>query len=154
MERIQTKNGVRKSTGATVIEIMLMIMLLVIFIAIILSIYLHFDWKKSPEAIKEEQDVLIIENAMKFYKLDNGFYPSNTQGIAALIQKPVTEPVPQNWIRYLDKIPNDPWGFAYRYSNPGRFSAIEIYSCGPTQKLGTWAKIKYWLTSSPKINCK
>ncbi|KTD07708.1 type II secretion system major pseudopilin GspG [Legionella jamestowniensis] len=154
MKKSQTNTWVGKKSGATVIEIILTIMLLVLLVAIVVSIYLHINWKKSPETIKENKDILRLENAMRFYKLDNGFYPSNTQGLEALLKKPVTEPIPQHWTRYLKKIPKDPWGVAYHYSNPGRFHAIEIYSCGPTGKQNPWVKLKHWLTSNPKINCK
>ncbi|ASQ44586.1 type II secretion system major pseudopilin GspG [Legionella clemsonensis] len=154
MQKSQVKNWIGESKGATVIEIILIIMLLVLLVAISLSIYFHLDWKESPEAIKEKKDILRLENAMRFYKLDNGFYPSSAQGLSALIKKPVIEPIPQHWVQYLKKIPNDPWGFAYHYSNPGRFRAVEIYSCGPTGKQNSLKKLQHWLTSNPKINCK
>lgn len=58
--------------------------------------------------------------ALDAYRLDNGRYPTTTQGLAALWQKPVIDP-PSGWMEpYLRKpVPNDPWGRAYLYVAPG-----------------------------------
>ncbi|WP_223168331.1 type II secretion system major pseudopilin GspG [Legionella israelensis] len=151
---MQAKNVPRKNIGFTIIEIMIIIMILVLLIAILIAISFHFKGKESKAAIQERQDILRIENAMRFYRLDNSFYPSNDQGIAALTKKPLIEPIPQHWVKYLNEIPKDPWGLPYHYSNPGRFKPIEIYSCGHNGEQNFWVRFKYWLTSNPKINCK
>ena len=44
--------------------------------------------------------------ALKLYRLDNGRYPTTTQGLRALVEKPSAA----NWRGYLDKLSNDPWG--------------------------------------------
>ncbi|WP_304985575.1 type II secretion system protein GspG [Coxiella-like endosymbiont] len=55
----------------------------------------------SDEAkiVKARQDVLSIENTidLSIYKLDNGFYPETEQRIEALVKKPKTDPVLQDW---------------------------------------------------------
>jgi general secretion pathway protein G len=55
------------------------------------------------------------------YRLDNGSYPTTGQGLTALEEKPVRDPVPTGWRGpYLKKaIPSDPWGRAYGYASPG-----------------------------------
>jgi general secretion pathway protein G len=55
------------------------------------------------------------------YRLDNGSYPTTEQGLAALQEKPVRDPVPASWRGpYLKKgIPSDPWGRPYGYTSPG-----------------------------------
>jgi len=35
--------------------------------------------------------------ALDNYQLDTGYYPSTTQGLAALFQKPSGSPAPRNW---------------------------------------------------------
>lgn len=121
----------------TLIEIILMIMLLAIFASIFISSYWGWQefttWRKrdTPEVIKEKKDILTIKNAMTLYKIDNGFYPTNAQGISALIIKPTIIPIPQYWVRYLKVIPIDPWGRPYQYANPGKHEEIEIFSYGP-----------------------
>ena len=114
--------------GITLIEIMLIAMILVIFSALFFRIYLSMT--KQPTLDKTPQEILTIENAMKFYKLDNGFYPTSSQGIAALVIKPTTKPIPQHWTPYLKSIPLDQFGKPYHYTNPGKHAEIDIYSDG------------------------
>ena len=69
------------------------------------------------------------------YELDNGRYPSTSQGLRALIEKPTESPVPTNWNgSYLKKkrIPKDPWGNDYVYVSPGVHNDEEydLYSLG------------------------
>ena len=59
--------------------------------------------------------------ALDAYRLDNGRYPTTTQGLVALWQKPVIDP-PSGWTEpYLRKpVPDDPWGRPYLYVAPGK----------------------------------
>jgi len=63
-----------------------------------------------------------IEFALDRYAKDNGDYPATDQGLRALWEYPLGQPVPANWAGpYLeDPILNDPWGNAYIYRRPGR----------------------------------
>ena len=69
---------------------------------------------------------------MDLYKLDNGYYPSEEQGIEALVRRPLTAPQPSNWQSggYLKSLPKDPWGHAYHYKNPGQHEEIDIFTWG------------------------
>ena len=61
-----------------------------------------------------------IATALKLYELDNGTFPSTTQGLAALKVKPSSNPIPANWNGpYVEKEAIDPWGRAYVYVSPG-----------------------------------
>ena len=124
------------SRGVTLIEILLIVILLAIFIAICVRIYSSFSVQKKP--VQTEQGILIIENAMKFYKLDNGFYPTTSQGIAALVTKPKTKPVPQHWKKYLKTIPLDKNGKPYHYKNSGQNDEIEIESEAQKSASSAW----------------
>ncbi len=80
------------------------------------------------------------------YRLDNGAYPTQAQGLRALIEKPTIEPIPGNWKEggYLTRLPNDPWGRSYQFMNPGRHGEIDAYSFGPDSDskyelaIGSW----------------
>ena len=121
----------------TLIEILLGLMIILIFIAITIS---FFTLRKvepvkkrltqqtqpdTPQVAKIKSDTLIITNALKFFKFDNGFYPSTEQGLQALFAKPTTPPIPIKWSQYLKSIPLDPWGRPYRYVNTG--IGIKVY---------------------------
>ena len=105
----------RHNTGITLIEILLIIMLL----SILTAIYIHLSSNQMEitKLDKTQSDILTIENGMRFYNLDNGFYPTTSQGIAALVTKPTTKPIPPHWTQYLKTIPHDKWGKPYSYEN-------------------------------------
>jgi len=75
---------------------------------------------------------------MARYRRDNGRYPTQEQGLRALIEKPSTNPVPNIWkdSGYLERLPNDPWGNAYQHLNPGVHSEIDVLSYGADTKRG------------------
>jgi general secretion pathway protein G len=81
-------------------------------------------------------DIATIMQSLKLYRLDNGRYPSNEQGLQALVTKPQSAPLPANWRAYLDKLPKDPWGAPYQYLNPGVQGEIDVFSFGADGKPG------------------
>lgn len=130
----------RYSAAFTLIEVMVVVVIMAILAAIIVPQILS-----RPDQAREvaaRQDILSIDNAMELYKLDNGVYPSNEQGISALVQKPTSDPVPQNWNGPYIKggVPTDPWGHAYHYQNPGQHGDIDIFSYGANNQPGGTGK--------------
>jgi general secretion pathway protein G len=82
--------------------------------------------------------VATLSQALKLYRLDNNHYPSQTQGLQALLSKPSGEPVPGNWKPggYIERLPKDPWGNAYQYSQPGLKGEFDLFSFGADGKAG------------------
>jgi general secretion pathway protein G len=125
--------------GFTLIELMVVVVIL----GILATFLIPKIMSKPDEArvIKAKNDIKAIETALKMYKLDNGNYPTTEQGLQALITKPESDPVPENWRKggYLDtnKVPVDPWGHAYIYRSPGENGRdYEIISLGADGKEG------------------
>ena len=99
----------------------------------------NFLGKADDAKIKQVKvDFVNIENALDLYKLDNYRYPSNEQGLEALVSKPTVDPVPKQWQTggYLKGIPLDPWGNAYVYVVPGEKSAYDLYTLGEDARSG------------------
>ena len=86
----------------------------------------------DARVVAARQDVATLVAALKLYRLDNQRYPSTDQGLKALVEKPLSEPVPSNWKAggYLDKLPRDPWGHPYQYLQPGIHGEIDVYTLG------------------------
>jgi general secretion pathway protein G len=59
-----------------------------------------------------------VEAALNLYRLDNFRYPSTDDGLEALVPK------------YLDSLPEDPWGNPYLYLSPGEKGEFDVYSFG------------------------
>ena len=126
----------RSQLGFTLIEVMVVIAI----IGIMATLIVPQIMSKPNEArvIAAKQDINSIVQALKLYRLDNSRYPTTEQGLSALVAKPTSEPIPQNWKPngYVDRLPKDPWGFAYQYSNPGTRAEIDVFSLGADNKPG------------------
>jgi general secretion pathway protein G len=126
----------RRQRGFTLIEIMVVIAILGILAALIVPKIMSRPDEARRVAAK--QDIGTIMQALNLYRLDNGRYPTGDQGLHALVEKPSTDPVPNNWKDggYLERLPNDPWGNVYQYLNPGVHGEIDVFSDGPDGKPG------------------
>lgn len=131
MKNQDVKYGMR---GFTIIEVMVV----VVIIGILATLIIPKIASRPEQArlVKVKQDLLTLQNALELYKLDNGIYPSTEQGLAALVTKPNTPPVPRNYKSdgYLQDVPEDPWGEPYQFQNLG--DNVRIFSFGPKGREG------------------
>jgi general secretion pathway protein G len=123
-------------TGFTLIEVLVVVAILGILAAIVVPRIM--DRPDEARRIAAKADISAIVQALKLYRLDNGFYPATDQGLAALSQKPTTNPAPGNWKSggYLERVPRDPWGGEYQYLNPGVRGEIDVFSLGADRARG------------------
>ncbi len=120
----------QKISGFTLLEVMVVMVIIGILAALIVpNVMGRLD---DAKIVAAKSDIAGLAQALKLYRLDNGRYPSSEQGLQALVVKPTTEPLPQNWKTngYLDKLPKDPWGHDYKYLQPGVHGEIDVFSQG------------------------
>jgi len=125
---------VRRSRGFTLVEIMVVVVILGILAVLIVPRVLGRSDEARQAAAKH--DIATIMQSLKLYRLDNGRYPTNDQGLQALVTKPVSAPAPSNWKPYLDKVPKDPWGNTYQYLSPGVHGEVDVFSLGADNQPG------------------
>ena len=125
----------RAQRGFTLIELMVVLVIIGVLAALIVpNIMGRTDDARATAA---RTDVNNLMQALKLYKLDNLRFPTAEQGLPALQQKPSTNPAPPNWKGpYVEKMPNDPWGNAYQYLNPGVRGEVDVMSFGADGKQG------------------
>lgn len=145
--------GLRKD-GFSLIEIILVVIIIATISAMVVPRLSGRSEQARQAAAKADIEVN-IPTALKLYELDNGFLPTTTQGLQALLQKPTTTPIPENWNGpYLEKIPVDPWGRPYQYLSPGtnRPHDYDLSSFGKDAKTdATKDDIVNWIvTAEPK----
>ncbi len=124
----------RRLRGFTLIELMVVLVIIGVLAALIVPNVLSRTDDARVTAART--DVNNLMQALKLYRLDNQRYPSAEQGLQALVARPTVGAVPRNWKPYLDKLPNDPWGHAYQYANPGVKGEIDVYSLGADGVVG------------------
>ena len=120
--------------GFTLIEVMVVLVIIGVLAALIVPNVL--DRTDDARVTAARTDINNLMQALKLYKLDNQRYPTAEQGLDALVRKPSAGAVPPNWRAYLDKLPNDPWGQAYQYVNPGVKGEIDVFSYGADGQAG------------------
>jgi general secretion pathway protein G len=124
----------RVQNGFTLIELMVVLLIIGVLAALIVPNVL--DRADDARVTAAKTDVGNLMQALKLYKLDNQRYPSTEQGLQALLAKPTSAPVPPNWKSYLDQLPNDPWGKAYIFLNPGIKGEVDVMSFGADGQSG------------------
>ncbi|THB70170.1 MAG: type II secretion system protein GspG [Gammaproteobacteria bacterium] len=136
------KHG-RKQAGFTLIEIMVVVVILAILGAVVVPNLLgNVD---EARITKAQTDIGTIEQALDMYRLNNSFYPTEEQGLEALVTKPSGSPEPKKWKQYIKELPKDPWGEEYIYEIDG--DKITILSYGSDLQEGgdgTAADITNW----------
>jgi general secretion pathway protein G len=131
--RLRRKPGSVPS-GFTLMEVLVVVAILGILAAIIVPRVM--DRPDEAKRVAARAEIQALVGALKLYRLDNGFYPSTDQGLVALVQRPTTNPVPNSWRPYLDKMKSDPWGGDYQYLNPGVKGEIDVFSFGADRARG------------------
>ena len=126
--------GTSRGRGFTLLEL-LVVMVIIGLLAGIVGPSLFKSVSRS-ELTSTQAQVDAIAKALDQYRLDTGRYPSAQDGLAALMQRPATEP---NWNGpYLKKaVPTDPWGQPYQYRSPGEHNPdFDLWSYGPDRAPG------------------
>jgi general secretion pathway protein G len=133
----------RSRAGFTLIELLLVLVILATLAAIVAPKFT----KRSEQAriTAARTQVAQFEVALDAFEIDVGRYPSTSEGLKALVEKPSDA---EGWLQaYLKRdVPRDPWGNDYVYKQPGQYNedGYDLYSLGPDRKQGGGDDIVNW----------
>jgi general secretion pathway protein G len=122
-----------RARGFTLIELLVVIAIIALLASIVgPQVMGRLGTARSQTAGVQIAD---IEKSLDLFKLDVGRYPTNDEGLQALVSKPGTA---SQWAGpYLKSgLPKDPWGEAYKYANPGPKGGVEILTLGADKAPG------------------
>jgi general secretion pathway protein G len=140
--RRRTRRGER---GFTLVEILVVITIIGLIMALVGPRVIGYLGEAKVKAAKIQ--IESFSSALDLYYLDAGRYPSSSEGLGALAQRPGGA---ASWNGpYLKGgiVPNDPWGHVYVYRSPGEHGPYDITSYGSDGQeggTGTAADIVSW----------
>ena len=127
----------KSDKGFTFIETIVTISIILIMSAAVGFSAMKYVERSRIAACRNQIEVFRL--ALQSYMLDSGQYPTETQGLNALWERPVLSPVPHRWDGpYINRrVPLDPWGYEYLYKNPGDLNLpFSITSFGADGRIG------------------
>ena len=134
-DNLTDMNKVRTNQGFTLLEIIVVVAIIAILAAYIApKVAGRVD---DARISKAKSDIRVLESSLELYKLDNFVYPSSSQGLDALVNRPSGEGT-KNWREggYIKKLNKDPWGSQYQYTYPGSNGEFDVYSLGADAAAG------------------
>ena len=128
------KSRRNRTAGFTLVELLVVLAILGLLAGLVGPQVMKFLGSSKTKTAKLQVDSL--SGTLDMYRLETGRYPTNEQGLQALVENPGDV---SNWNGpYLkkDQVPNDPWGFEYQYRFPGEHGSFDIWSLGADNREG------------------
>ncbi|HVX83366.1 MAG TPA: type II secretion system major pseudopilin GspG [Phycisphaerae bacterium] len=125
----------RGVSGFTLIELLLVMAILAVLAAVVVPKFVNRG--EQAKIQKAKTDISLMEGQLDVYNQDCGSYPTNDQGLQALVDNVANA---KDWNGpYIKQVPTDPWGNAYIYRNPGTLNprGVDLVCVGKDGQEGT-----------------
>jgi len=122
------------SSGFTLIEMLVVLVIIGLIMGLVGPRVLSYLSDARVKATRLQIEA--FGSALDLYYLDNGRYPSSSEGLTALVRRPANV---ESWNGPYVKgaeIPTDPWKNEYVYRSPGEDSPYDIMSYGSDGREG------------------
>jgi len=116
--------------GFTLVELLVVLVILALVMGLVAPRVLGY-LSSSRERAAELQ-IRSLGAALDLYFIDVGRYPSTSQGLSVLVQRPGGEGRWNGPYLQQSTVPADPWGnpYVYEASGPGRYTIISYGADG------------------------
>lgn len=134
MNRYPTIFAGKREGGFTLLELLVVILIIGLLTGIVAPRFLNQIGRSEVTTAKAQ--IANFDKAVEAFRIDMGRYPSESEGLNALVTAPASD---ARWRGpYMkDDIPNDPWGTPYVYHYPSlRGKDFDIVSLGRDRSVG------------------
>jgi len=134
----------KRSSGFTLIELLLVLVILATLAAIVVPKFARRTEQANVTSAKTQ--IVSFETALETFEIDLGRFPTNIEGLEALVQKPSGLDKWREPSLRRSQIPKDPWGNEYAYKQPGQYNeySYDVYSLGADGQQGGGDDIGNW----------
>lgn len=123
-----------RQPGFTLVELLVVLVILGLLAAVAAPQALRYLGGAKHNAAKLQLQGLAT--AIDLYRLDIGRYPTQDEGLMALVQRPTGQ---DRWngpyVRRTEQL-QDPWQRPWRYRVPGEHGAYDLFSLGADGRFG------------------
>lgn len=128
------RTSMRVQAGYSLIELLVVLAILGLIMAIAAPRVIGYFEASKAKAAKIQ--IANIVSALDLYKLSNSSFPTEAQGLKALVERPADVSTWDGpYLTRGDGI-NDPWGKPFAYKSPGVHGAVDISTLGADSKEG------------------
>ena len=120
--------------GFTLVEMLVVITIIGLIMGLVGPRVLGYLGESKVKAAKLQ--IESFSSSLDLFYLDVGRYPTSSEGLTALTERPGNTAVWNGPYLKGGNVPNDPWGHPYIYKFGGERSAYEIMSLGSEGKEG------------------
>lgn len=122
------------NSGYSLVELLVVLGIMALLAAVVApQVIRYLSSARSETATTQMRN---LEAALELYNIDTGAYPSETDGLMALVKAPKSGVEWRGPYLKREDALLDPWGQNYIYKSPGEHGAYDVMSYGRDVKPG------------------
>jgi general secretion pathway protein G len=134
MDRTHQEETRSSEQGYTLLELLVVLAIIALLVGFVAPKMMGYLGRAKADAAKVQMHNVVT--ALDLYRLDTGDYPTEAEGLRALLEKPGAA---EHWNGpYLQKTEGilDPWGQPFVYQQPGQHGEYDMLSYGADKQPG------------------